>query len=58
MYQSPYGKPEGLADRLAQWSYDLGHKSQYPWQGLGLIADLECAVRLLNGQPAEQEFDL
>lgn len=64
MYVSPYGKPEGLAERLDKWASDLSKNSTYPWAGLGLIADLKLAAATLSGRPVEEkpaptlEFDL
>jgi len=48
IYESPYGKPEGLRDRLAEWVKRLSEDPALPWIGLGLIADLNEAVRQLG----------
>lgn len=59
MYVSPYGKPDGITDRLKKWADDLGKDRTFPWAGLGLIADLQTAAALLEGRPAPtMEFDL
>lgn len=66
-YKSPYGEPEGLRDRLAEWAQRLGQDKALPWAGLGLIADLEAAVREFDAvggraldpsAPQPQEYDL
>jgi hypothetical protein len=66
MYQSPYGKPDkDLGKRLAYWANQLSHDRRYPWVGLGLIADLNCAAKQLGSDPEKMfpktpvaEFDL
>ncbi len=59
MYVSPYGKPEGLPDRLRKWVEDLSKDNRYPWAGLGLIADLKLAADMLENKPSPvMEFDL
>jgi hypothetical protein len=56
-----------LAQRLAKWVDRLGSDKSLPWVGLGLIRDLEEALRLLNmrefaewlrdkGDPAHARF--
>jgi len=66
-YDSPHGRPEGLPGRLAMWAERLGTDHSLPWVGLGLIRDLELAMRLLNvrefaehlranGTPEQQRF--
>lgn len=61
-YQSKFGQRDGLADRLEILSSRMGTQKTLPWLGLGFIADLEAAVRVLRGKPeiqkAEVEFDL
>lgn len=47
-YESPFGQPAGLHERLAWWVHRLGTDRSLPWPGLGLIRDLELAVQLLN----------
>lgn len=47
-YVSPYGQIAGLAQRLAAFRERLCTDRSVPWQGTGLIADLEVVVRLLN----------
>lgn len=49
MENRPYGKPEGLADRLLEHIDRLGTDKQLPWVGLGLIDDLRCASEQLRG---------
>lgn len=46
-YVSPYGQPRGLRARLAQHRANLSDRS-YPWHGLGLIADVELIMQILN----------
>jgi hypothetical protein len=65
MEKRPYGKPEGLADRLIEHINRLSTDKQLPWVGLGLIDDLRCASEQLRGPTAEKspetpkmEFDL
>lgn len=55
MYVSPYGKPEGLPERLDRWAADLGNTHKYPWLGLGLIADLKAAAAVIDGRPIPAE---
>lgn len=66
-YVSPHGHVAGLAERLAKWMDRCGRDKTLPWVGLGLIADLEVAVQLLNmrefaewlrthGDPAHARF--
>ena len=55
-YESPYGKSEGLAERLLQWADKFGKDRSLPWQGLGLIADLRIAAFDLTKK--ELEYDL
>lgn len=67
-YESPYGKSEGLRDRLAEWAERLGTDKSLPRAGLGLVADLEAAVREFDAvggraldpppTPQPQEYDL
>ena len=47
-YVSPYGKMSGLRDRVADWVDRLGTDRALPWAGLGLIADLEAVLKILN----------
>jgi len=61
MYESPYGKTKGLPVRLDKWADDLSKNNEYPWAGLGLIADLRAAAAVLDGRPVpaeEVEYDL
>lgn len=61
----PYGKPEGLAERLLEHIHKLGTDKTLPWVGLGLIDDLRAASAAISGKPVEieqpkptMEFDL
>lgn len=56
----PYGNPEGLTDRLREWSERLGKDHRFPFCGLGLFRDLETAADILEGKapPPKVEFDL
>lgn len=47
-YQSPFGKTDGLATRLASWISRMSGDRSLPWVGLGLIYDLRCVMRLLT----------
>lgn len=57
---APYGTPEGLPDRLRQWTETLAKDHRFPFVGLGLFKDLEAAANLLEGKspPPPVEFDL
>lgn len=61
-YQSPYGKREGLADRLQEHARRLATDKTTPWLGLGLYEDLIAAISALRGEPEEKpkaaEYDL
>lgn len=46
-YVSPYGKPRGLRARLEKHRATLS-QSGLPWHGLGLIADVELIMQILN----------
>lgn len=43
-----YGNPAGLPGRLAEWCRRMRYDRQLPWAGLGIIADLELLVQILN----------
>lgn len=47
-YVSPYGKPAGLARRLAEWADRMGTDRSLPWAGTGIIEDLKLAAAALN----------
>lgn len=47
-YVSPYGKPAGLQQRLAEWAERMGRDRSLPWAGLGIIGDLTLAAKILN----------
>jgi hypothetical protein len=63
-YKSPYGKAEGLADRLEQWAERMSMDKTLPWAGLGIIMDLRAATAALRGEPLpdpdaeEMDYDL
>lgn len=48
MYQSPYGRPRGLAKRLADMAARMGTDRALPWLGLGIVEDLIMAASILN----------
>lgn len=62
MERRPYGKPEGLADRLREHVRKLGTDKDLPWPGMGLIDDLYAAADAIDGKTSaprtEMEFDL
>lgn len=43
-----YGKIADLPERVAYWIGRTSTDKSLPWVGLGLIADLECLMRLLT----------
>lgn len=47
----PYGKTEGLAERLLDHRRILGTDRTLPWVGLGLIEDLAAAAKALGAEP-------
>lgn len=47
-YESPYGKQEGLRERIQQWIDRLSKDQSLPWVGLGLIADLEAVKKNMD----------
>lgn len=47
-YVSPHGHLVGLRGRLQRWVERMGTDRSLPWVGLGLVADLEVLMRLLN----------
>lgn len=47
-YVSPYGKPRGLAARLASAEARFRTDRSFPWQGTGIIEDLRLVVQILN----------
>lgn len=51
-----FGKPEGLARRLAMWANSLGKNKSYPWLGLGIVDDLKCAAKMLGQGEDPNEF--
>lgn len=46
-YISPFGKPRGLASRLADMAGRMGTDRNLPWAGLGIIEDLKLAASIL-----------
>lgn len=50
-YDRAFGKPENIEKRLAMWKRQLSMDKGFPWVGLGLIDDLDCACRMLGGDP-------
>lgn len=52
-YVSPYGKPEGMADRLREHVRRLGTDKSLPWVGLGLCDDLMKAAEMIDGKPGK-----
>lgn len=57
-YKSPYGVPEGLERRLAQWANQLSRDKTYPWVGSGLIDDLKLASTTLGAPPFETLYPM
>lgn len=53
-----FGKPENIEKRLAYWARQLSTNKALPWVGLGLIDDLECACRMLGGDPDKRYPDM
>lgn len=53
-----FGKPEHIEKRLAYWARQLSTDKSLPWVGLGLIDDLECACRMLGGDPDKRWPDM
>lgn len=53
-----FGKPENIEKRLAMWVNRFKYDKAYPWVGTGLIDDLECACRMLGGEPGKQYPDM
>lgn len=51
-----FGKPEGLARRLAMWANSLGKNKSYPWLGLGIVDDLKCAAKMLGQHEDPNDF--
>lgn len=53
-----FGQPEGIEKRLAMWANRFSMDKTYPWVGLGVIDDLECASRMLGGEPGKKYPDM
>ncbi len=63
MKTRPFGKPEGLAERLRDFVRALGTDKTRPWLGTGLVDDLNAAADIIDGKksggtPAKVEYDL
>lgn len=52
-YQSSFGMPEGIEQRLVDWRRRLGSNKEYPWLGTGILDDLVCAANLLGADVSE-----
>lgn len=48
-YVSPFGKLDGLADRMNGWVERMSHDKTLPWVGLGIIADTKLAAETISG---------
>lgn len=48
-YESPYGKPRGLARRLRAAAAEMGTNRSL-WRGLGIIEDLTLSASILNNR--------
>lgn len=60
-YERPYGKSEGLADRLDAAAERMAKDKRSPWLGLGLYDDLIAAAAVLRGKTPPKknmEYDL
>lgn len=57
-YVSPYGKRDGLRERIRGWTDRLGSDKSLPWAGLGLIYDLQLVAEVLpDSLPPGVEFN-
>lgn len=52
-YQSSFGMPEGIEQRLVDWRRRLGTNKEYPWLGTGILDDLVCAAGMLGADVSE-----
>lgn len=52
-YQSSFGMPEGIEQRLVYWRRQLGSNKEYPWLGTGILDDLVCAAGMLGADVSE-----
>lgn len=52
-YVRPFGREEGMADRLLEHVRILGTDKTKPWVGMGLIDDLLKASEMLGGPPVK-----
>ena len=57
MYISPFGKAEGLPERLERFASELSKDRRFPWMGTGLIDDLHAAAALIAGRPLPMTMD-
>lgn len=55
-YESPYGKAEGLADRLEEWVTRISRDKTLPWPGLGIIDDIRAAAATIRGEPLPNPY--
>lgn len=55
MYKSPYGKAEGLADRLDGLADRLAKDKTFPWLGSGIYDDLRAAACAVRGEPIQEK---
>jgi hypothetical protein len=49
-YISPYGKADGLSERLLKFADTFASDKRYPWAGLGIIDDLRAAAAVIDGR--------
>lgn len=48
-----FGIPDGIEKRLLMWRRQLATDKTFPWIGTGLVADLECAAKMLGADVSE-----
>lgn len=56
-----YGSRDGLAERLDTWAERLSRDKRFPWEGTGLLKDLQAAAAVIQGKPVKKSsvtFDL
>lgn len=56
-YESPYGKPAGLVERLGKLRELLSKNSYISFVGLGPIEDLELAAKMIEAVNLHIGFD-
>lgn len=49
-YVSPYGKPEGLTERLRDWVDRACRDKSSPWPGTGILEDIKLALQFLDNR--------